>query len=345
MTAGGRETADRGERACREIGIQEKVAFLQRPESYPDAARRVETIETHMAWVFLTDQHAWKLKKPVRTRLLDFSTPQRRREVCSLEVTLNRRLAPGVYLAVVPLTLDSASRLSLSGDGAAVDWLVQMRKLPRDRMLDAALTRSAATPADAMQVARTLTEFVTRSPPADISPEEHRQRFSESIREIRIDLADPAFDLPHPLAERRLDSQLAFLAHHGDMLDQRVHERRVIEGHGDLRPEHICLETPPVIIDCLEFDRRLRMMDFASELSFLSLECQRLGAGWFGESVLRAYCAATGDDPPSELLRFYRSWHACSRARIALLHLRDEDVRDGKKWIERARWYLARGGL
>jgi len=110
-------------------GIDEKVAFLSRPEAYPDRSARVETKQTHMSWVFLTENQAWKLKKPVCTEYLDFSTPEARRRDCHMEVRLNRRLASDVYNGVVPLTLRNGRDLQLGGPGTRIDWLVSMRRL------------------------------------------------------------------------------------------------------------------------------------------------------------------------------------------------------------------------
>ena len=113
-----------------------KLAFLAQRAAYSDRPCRVECIETHMAWVFLTDRHAFKLKKPVRYEFLDFSTVEARRQDCAREIELNRRLAADVYLESVPLSVGADGLLQLGGDGEIVDWLVKMRRLPRERMLD-----------------------------------------------------------------------------------------------------------------------------------------------------------------------------------------------------------------
>ena len=122
-----------------EPGLSEKVAFLRRPEAYASRPPSVELKETHMSWLFLTDRYVWKLKKPVRYDYLDFSTVEARKADCELEVKLNRRLAPDVYLGVVSLVSDPHGRMQLGGEGQVVDWLVMMRRLPVDRMLDAAI--------------------------------------------------------------------------------------------------------------------------------------------------------------------------------------------------------------
>ena len=105
-----------------------------------EASHTAGMIETHMSWVYLTDRHAYKLKKPVRYDYLDFSTLEARRQNCEDEIRLNRRLAPDVYLAAIPLTVDAEGGLRLDGTGAVVDWLVKMRRLPADQMMDRAIT-------------------------------------------------------------------------------------------------------------------------------------------------------------------------------------------------------------
>ena len=128
-----------------EINLDARVAFLRQPSAYPEQCFRVEAIETHMSWVFLTEQHAWKLKKPVRYDYLDFSTMAARRYYCEEEVRLNRRLAANTYLGVMPLGIDAAGNLNI-GHGTPIDWLVKMRRLPMQHMLDYAIRHGSASP-------------------------------------------------------------------------------------------------------------------------------------------------------------------------------------------------------
>ena len=121
------------------VPLDAEVAFLREPRNYPEPTSRVEAVETHMAWVFLTDLHAYKLKKPVCHDELDARTAKRRHFYCDEELRLNCRLAAQIYLAVVPLTLEGHGHLQLDGTGEAIDWLVKMRRLPASQMLDHAL--------------------------------------------------------------------------------------------------------------------------------------------------------------------------------------------------------------
>jgi aminoglycoside phosphotransferase family enzyme len=325
-------------------GIDDKVAFLQKPEAYPGRVRRVETQQTHMSWIFLTDEDAWKLKKPVRTEYFDFTNAGARRRNCDEEVRLNRRLAANVYRGVVPLTVDRNGAMQLSGDGKAVDWLVWMRRLPRERMLDELITRRSFTGTDISRVASLLASFYRNAPPVRVPPSQYRKRLASHLESARIELTKPEYGLPSETLERLVKEQVASLHEHFRLFDERVEAGRIVEAHGDLRPEHICLESQPVIIDCLEFNRNLRLLDAASELIFLALECERLGAPEIGTAIFSKYCEETGDRPGSIVLAFYRAYHACVRATLSIRHLADGGVQDRAAWIARTNRYLSLAG-
>jgi aminoglycoside phosphotransferase family enzyme len=319
-------------------GSGPKLAFLCRPESYPSPTRCVELVETHMSWVFLTDTEGWKLKKPVRTRYLDFSSAALRRADCEEELRLNRRLTDGVYRGVVPLSLDAEGRLTLGADGRPVDWLVRMRRLPAERMLDRLLRERAMRPEALEPAVERLAAFYREAPRIDMPAARYRERFAAEIAENRRELARPAYGLPRETVEALCASQLELLEQRAPLLAERT--ARVVEAHGDLRPEHVCLEKPPQIIDCLEFSRELRLLDPADELSFLALECERLGAPELGPTIFGAYARITGDAAPAPVLDFYRSFRAALRARIAIGHLADAAPREPARWTAQAERYV-----
>lgn len=320
--------------------LEAKLGLLGRPDAYPEPTVRVEAVETHMSWVFLTDTHAYKLKKPVRYDYLDFSTPEARRLDCEEELRLNRRLAPDCYLGVVPLVLDAAGRLSLDGAGETVDWLVRMRRLPADRMLDRLLRTGAVEQPEITRLARRLARFYAALPAEPLAPEAYRQTLAGRIEDNLRELASPEFGLPREVPVELARAQWHFLQQHAALFDQRVQAGRVVEGHGDLRPEHVCLLAEPVVIDCLEFNREFRVLDTADELGYLAMECERLQAPHVARWLLDAYGEASGDTPPAALLHFYQSCRATLRAKLALWHLRDDGRHPPGKWLATAREYL-----
>lgn len=320
--------------------LEAKLALLGQPDTYPEATARVDAVETHMSWVFLTDTHAYKLKKPVRYSYLDFSTVEARRLDCEREVRLNRRLAPEVYLGTVPLVLDAAGCLHLGGEGETVDWLVRMRRLPADRMLDHLLRSGTVTQPEITRLARRLARFYATAAVESITPTAYRQSLAVWLEDNLRELASPEFGLDPDVGEALAHSQLGFLQDHADLFDARVRQGRIVEGHGDLRPEHVCLLPEPAVIDCLEFNRTYRILDPADELGYLALECERLHASQVGHWLLEAYREASSDAPPDALIHFYQSCRAVLRAKLALWHLRDDGRHPPDRWIETARDYL-----
>jgi aminoglycoside phosphotransferase family enzyme len=316
--------------------LEATVAALRRPASYPGEVRSVEAIETHMSWVFLTESHAYKLKKPIRTAVLDHTTIEARERACDTELRLNRRLAANVYLAVVPVVAVEAA-LRVEAAGTPVDWLVKMRRLPRDRMLDACIARRAVQAADVTRLAATLAEFYATAEPEPLAPSAYRVRIASDLAATGRSLAQPRYGIEPAALHAVLVGQRQWLAKHGELLDARA--GAVVDAHGDLRPEHVCLEPVPVVIDCLEFSRELRLLDPLSELSFLALECRRLGAAWIGEHLLAAH-AHGATVASAALIAFYQSHHALVRAAIAVWHLDDDALEHTDSWPQRAAWYL-----
>jgi aminoglycoside phosphotransferase family enzyme len=324
----------------RDPGIDAKVGFLSRRESYAERPDAVETVETHMSWVFLTDRHAYKLKKPVRTEFLDFSTLVARRADSEVEVTLNRRLAPEVYLGMVALTLDSGG-LHLGGPGEPVDWLVKMRRLPAANMLDQRILEGNVAPPELDPAANLLANFYAAAPSIPTDPELYRRRFEASILADRSVLLDQQYEMPAARVRDVCDAQLGFMTRQPGILRVRARDGRIIDGHGDLRPEHVFLGPQPAIIDCLEFDSGLRRLDPAEELAFLGMECELLGADWAGHRFLEVYRDVTGDAPPEVLLSFHKSVRAFLRCKLSLWHVSDPSVADPEHWRIKAAQYLA----
>lgn len=327
------------------VSLAEKVAFLSRPDAYPGETGPVTARETRMSWVFLTDRHAYKMKKPMCQDRLDFGTFARRRHFCEEEVRLNRRLAPGVYLGTVALALRRDGTLALDAAGTVVEWLVKMLRLPADATLEALALAGRLTEPDIRAVAERLADLYGRAAPEGIAGEDYRRRFRDALAVYRRALSRPEFGLPETGVHLAVDRLSRFADLDGEQLDARVREGRIVEGHGDLRPEHVYFTPGLLITDCLEFDRGLRVLDPADELGYLAMECDRLGATRVGRWLFDAYGDATGDRPPRDLVTFYEGCRALRRARQAALHLDDPGCRDVGHWRRRAGEYLELAGV
>jgi aminoglycoside phosphotransferase family enzyme len=323
-----------------DVELARKLAFLARPQSYPDAVERVSAVETRVSWVFLAGSFAYKLKKPIRLPYLDFRRVDARRRDCANEVRLNRRLAPGIYLGVVALTRDASGGLALGQDGPAVDWLVKMRRLPASGMLDCLIGRHAVPEPGLRELVLRLVRFYREAASVPWSPSFYVRRLIRDAEENAGELLIPDYALPAPRVRAILATQLHCLAEAAPRFEQRVRDGRVVEGHGDLRPEHICLEPGPYVIDCVEFKREFRQLDAVDELAFLAQECERLGDPEVGERILALYAACSGDTLDPALVSYYKSHRACLRAKIAAWHLRDPGVTDPGKWWKLANVYV-----
>jgi aminoglycoside phosphotransferase family enzyme len=291
-----------------------------------------------MSWVFLTERHAYKLKKPVRTDFLDYGSIAARGRHCEAEVGLNRRLAANVYLGTVRLVANPAGALQLGGEGRLVDWLVKMRRLPVEARLDDAIAKGGVDEDRLHQALERMIAFYGESPPVATPPGEYRCRIEREIDADREVLAMPAHRVPLATTERVIEAQRVFLRDRSELIGRRA--AHLVEGHGDLRPEHIYLLAEPVIVDRLEFNRDLRIVDPVGELAFLAMECERLGAPAVGTPALDVYARRTGDHPPASLVAFYRSRSACVRARLAIWHLDDPKAAVASPWLDRAARYL-----
>lgn len=295
--------------------------------------------ETHMSWVFLTQNEVYKLKKPVRFPYLDYSSLSRRLAVCRAEIDLNRRLAPDVYIGLTPLT-QYHDTLAIDGLGRVVDWLVVMRRLDERQNLESLLLCHRLAPTHLDSLATRLLRFYRSARRAVISPTAYVERWRRNLAENRRILLDRRLGLPAATL-RHVDRHLTdFLIRRSHLLTERVHQRLIVDGHGDLRPEHIWPQPPVRIIDCLEFSAELRMVDPLDELAFLYVECSRLGAAHHGAYVVRRVARALPGGLSPELFTFYASYRAMLRARLAVAHLLEPWPRTPEKWLPLASAYL-----
>jgi len=326
-----------------------KLKFLQTPEAYGPSGQRLECLETHMSWVFLVGEQVFKLKKPVRFPFLDFTTLQAREFYCREEVRLNARLAPGVYLGLMALqwcagrfALIPEARLQVLADapGEIVDWLVLMRRLPRQRMLHQLIAQGKVASSDIEALIEVLGAFYLGTPAVALSANDYLARFQYEQAANREVLLRPQFHLRD--AAQAIDRLDVGLAQNADLLRDRVLRQRVLDGHGDLRPEHVCLLRPPVVIDCLEFNPQLRQVDPFDEIAYLSLECDVRGASWIGQRLTSGCAAILGDHPEPVLMQLYTAHRALLRARLAMAHLLDPQPRTPDRWPPQATRYIAR---
>lgn len=323
-----------------EPSLEEKVAYLSCADTYAGGASSVDLIETRMSCVFLTDTHVYKLKKPVRYRFLDLASVESRRANCEDALRLNGRLAGGVCLDVVPLSAN-ADTLRLEDSTHPVDWLLKMRRLPQELMLERALADGRVTRQDVVRFTRALAGFYSGAERARLHADAYRENLRSSIVQSHRVLASPSFGLSLDLIDALRSKLIHYVQRRAGVLDKRVNDNMIVEGHGNLRPEHVCLTPEPLFIDCFESNLGLRMVDPADELGYLAMECEFLGADHIPRTIFATYRDCTGDAVDETLVAFYQGHRSFLRAMVAAGHLEDplpEHKRN--RWLGMARTYL-----
>src|SRR5262249_4426954 len=238
--------------SAREVSLDEKVAFLSRTATYASPVCRITRLETHMSWIFFAGEEVYKLKKPLRFPYLDFSTLARREAACRAELTLNRKLAPNVYKAVMPVRWSSRG-LAIGGQGGIVYLLVVMRRLDQRETLEYALEAGRLATWQLDRLVSTLTDFYRHASAIFVSCDNHLRDWHRSLAYNKSVLLDPRLGLPAGLVRQVDRAQRRFLAKRSALIADPVRDRHIVEGHGDLRPEHISLGAPVTNHDITQF--------------------------------------------------------------------------------------------
>jgi uncharacterized protein len=298
------------------------------PRFYAHPVDTVEIRQTHISWVVLAGERAYKIKKPVDFGFLDFTTLKKRRHYCHQEVELNSRLCPDLYLGVNAVRDDNGTLRSGGHRGRIVEYAVEMRRLPEDRMLDYLLARNAVSSEDIDRVAQILAGFHARSATShDIN------RFG-SMRAIRGNWEEN-FEQTEPVINKTVSRMQhgylqawvnAYLQRHRTIFERRIQDGRVRDGHGDLRASAVCLTDDICIFDCIEFNKRFRYGDVAADVAFLAMDLTAKGHPELSRQFVRTYVDHSGDRELLKLIDFYISYRAYVRGKVESFRADDESV-------------------
>jgi aminoglycoside phosphotransferase family enzyme/predicted kinase len=332
------------------------IEALSNPAAYPEPPGEVQVRQTHISVVFLAGRHAYKIKKPVALRFLDFSSLEARRHFCAEEVRLNRRLAPAVYRGVVPVTR-SSDGLRFGGEGEAIEWAVQMERLPEEATL---LNRLRRRDLDASQIVRLAQRIAAFHARAETSPRITAfARFDAVAANVRDNLDAPLADVDN-LVRRSVLKRLRYrmektLARLRPRIESRVVCGIPSDTHGDLRLEHIYLfpeKRPPddlVIIDCIEFNERFRFADPVADMAFIVMDLIFEGRRDMAQAFVDAYFRAAGDEEGRALLPLYTAYRSTIRAKVGGIKCAEMEIAESERTLARSRarahWLLALGEL
>ncbi len=317
--------------------------FLLNPRNYPERPQAVTHVETHISHVFIGDAFVYKIKKPVNFGFLDFSTLRRRRFFCEQEVILNSRLAKGIYLGVQPIYgSHGAYSFDLQADGRPMEYAVRMKRIPLDCLLFKLIGEGRPLFGALEDVGKALAVFHGHVPP-------YRGRKFGGIESIAA-ATEENFAQVKPFTsvttnrktlKPLMEYTRKFLEDRKGKFAERKKNGYIREGHGDLHCQHICLEHPPIIFDCIEFNVGFRVIDILQDIAFLFMDLEYRGRFDLSSRLHKAYFARQPNALDEELLRFYKVYRAVVRGKVEGFAARNvEDVSEREKAVGRARDYF-----
>ncbi len=316
-----------------DVGSPQLVEALQNLKCYPHPVKRVTLVETHISWVLLTGQYVYKIKKPVLFTFVDFSTLEKRRWFCDEEIRLNRRLAPQLYLGVVPIT-GSPSDPRVDGEGEPFEFAVKMKQFLPGHEFQKLLATDDIDESVISRLAKCIGEFHSRIEQAGVNssygePDMVWRPVEECFEEIPLDaLPLPIQDCLQEIKEWITQEWIRL----GPVFTQRKLSGHIRECHGDLHLGNIALfESQICVFDALEFEPRLRWIDVISEVAFLVMDLESKGRGDLAYWFLNRYLEVTGDYAGMTVFRLYEVYRALVRAKVAGLRLA-QVVKGGLEW-------------
>jgi uncharacterized protein len=308
--------------------IAERLPELLRRDAYPHAASDVRLIETHISWVLLAGQYAYKLRKPVDFSFLDFTSVDKRRADCEAEVELNRRLCSDLYLGVVDV-VERDGQLFIGGRGRTLEPAVRMRRLADGGMLPALVERSAADERLVERLAAHLVDFHAHAASGP-GVDEHaslsaiRANWNENFAQTQAFLGGTLAGAVRDDIRGYVDQ---FLATHSDLLERRVHEGRIRDGHGDLHAGSVCVMGRKLyLFDCIEFNQGFRCADVAADVAFLAMDLDHLGRADLSHVFVAAYARRSHDFELLKLLDFYKCYRAYVRGKVLSFRLKESAI-------------------
>ncbi len=319
------------------------IDFLLNPLNYPERPSAISHLETHISHVFIGDDFVYKVKKPVNFGFLDFSTLKKRHFFCEKEVFLNSRLAKDIYLGVQPIyKSDLGYRFDRQEGSRPAEYSVKMKRIPLDCLLFKLIGEGKPLYGAMEDVGRTLALFHENVAP-------YRGRKYGGIESICAAIEEN-FEQIKPFTTVTVDEKMfrllmtytsEFIADRKNKFAERKRNGYIRDGHGDLHCQHICLEHPPIIFDCIEFNEEFRIIDMLEDIAFLFMDLEYQGRFDLSSRLHQAYFTRQPKALDEGLLRFYKIYRAVVRGKVESFVARNIGDRSKReKAVARARDYF-----
>jgi aminoglycoside phosphotransferase family enzyme len=310
---------------------REVVEALMKPEAYDEDIGKIELIQTHISFVFLTREFAYKVKKAVDLGFLDFTTLEKRRLFCEKELELNRRLCRDMYIEVVPINRSEA--IKIKGEGEIIEYAVKMKRMPQERMMNRLLEEDKVDSTLIDRIARIIGEFHSKAETnsrigecgsLSIIETNWRENFDQTQEFLDKTISVDEFNLIH----QRID---AFMKGNASLFKKRITDSRIRDCHGDIHSGNIFVTDRIYIFDAIEFNERFRYSDIASDIAFLAMDLDFKGRDDLSSFLIGKYVEYSGDQELKKLLPFYKCYRAYVRGKVVSFKLKDPNVGDEEK--------------
>ena len=300
------------------------VTYLLQPTAYTPAPAAVKLIQTHISYVFITDDHVYKFKKPVDFGFLDFTTLPKRQHFCEQELILNRRLCPTIYLDLVALS-KTETGFMLSGAAAAdpkhiAEYGIRMKRMPEEQMMANVIRSGRLIPEMIDAICDVLVPFYAKADGgADIRkfgrPEKVGINIFENFSQTEAFIGNPSLSKEQ---FDRIKNFSALFLQQDNLFAARIEAGRIRDCHGDLYSANICLADQVYIFDCIEFNERFRYCDVASDIAFLAMDLDFHGLAGLSQHFVKRFIEKSGDTGLQKMLDFYKCYRAYVRGKINL---------------------------
>jgi aminoglycoside phosphotransferase family enzyme len=314
---------------------KEQIIKMKEECLFPDNCENSAFTGTHISWIVLTDQYAFKVKRPVKLSFLDFSTTEKRKHYCLQELKLNKRLAPDMYLSVIPVTKSLIAE-ETNNDDDIIDYAVQMKRMDNDKEMHKLLEDSKVTKKDMEKLARKIAQFHkdTQIVKNAFNTSGMIDEFTDISNILDDDSENQLISPDHKeIVLRCIDKSKKYLNENRSLFNERIINGFQRDCHGDLNATNIFLYDDPVIFDCIEFNNDFRYIDILNEIAFLCVDLDFYGSKDLGSLFVKNYKQSfemKDIDMPDPLFNFYKCYRANIRAKVTLLSL-SEDPDDKHK--------------
>ncbi len=314
------------------MSIQKQVVeALMEPEAYEEEPCQIELVQTHISFVFLTNNFAYKVKKAVDLGFLDFTTLEKRRFFCEKELELNRRLCQDMYLEVVPI--NRSNIIKIKGEGETVEYAVKMKKMLQERMMNQLLGEKKVNKKLVDKIAKIIANFHSKA--------EMNRRISEfgSLKIIETNWKEN-FEQTREFVDKTLPTEYFrlirerisnFMKRNASFFQKRIAKGRIRDCHGDIHSGNIFVTERIYIFDAIEFNERFRYSDVASDVAFLAMDLDNKERRDLSNFFVERYVEYSGDQDLMKLLSFYKCYRAYVRGKVTSFKLNDPNVGSEEK--------------